>query len=103
MDNILNGEKLNRGHGFGITDNYFTELGLSTPIDLPHEQYPVVYFPNPKQGWWDKFWNGTSYIFMTLDYISCVLTKRAPDPACSGCLGMSVHHTCGKEPSALRP
>jgi len=75
MNDILNGEILNRGHSYGITDNYFTELGLSTPVDLPHEHYPVVWFPNPKQGWLDKFWNGPSYIFMTLDYIFYALTK----------------------------
>lgn len=69
MDNILNGKFLNRGHGFGVTDNHFTDLGLSTPIDQPQEKYAVVYFKNPKQSWFDKFWNGEAYIFMTLDFI----------------------------------
>ena len=80
MDNILNGESISRGHGFGITDNHFTELGFFTPVDMPDEKYLVVYFPNPKQSWLDRFWNGQSYIFMTPDYIQ------------KGCSNVSRHN-----------
>jgi hypothetical protein len=81
VDNILNGEAISRSHAFGITENHFTTLGFATLIGQPEEVYRVVYFPNPKQGWFDRFWNGTSYIFMTRGYIEHEIGADAPNPS----------------------
>ena len=69
MKNIFNGKEIEKGYAFGITDNYFTSISFSTSINKPPEYHNVLYFPNPKQSRWDRFWNGIAYIFMSMDYV----------------------------------
>ncbi len=66
MKNKLNDEVIKGSHNFGLNGTNFTILSLSG-YDKPFS--PCFFFKNPEQSKVDEFFNGTAYLFYTLDFI----------------------------------